>query len=238
MMTPFERFHARLLEKEEDVRARPVTYVAFGDSVTQGCMEYATIEHQEVFPQLFKRMVEQRYPRTIMNVINSGVSADTVVRSEERWERDIFSYDPDLISIGFGVNDAHAGEAGLEAYLNGLKRLIQELRDRTSAEIVILTPNMMIMQDNPQVHEKDRPAVASFIRTYEAGHLQRYTEALRKLAGDENLPLVDVYALFDEIKAQGQDIHSHLVNGINHPSRAFHIRIAQGLKQTVLDTQG
>lgn len=230
----FERFHQRLREKEDDVRARPVTYVAFGDSVTQGCMQYATIEHEEVYPQLFRRIAEQRYPRTIVNVINSGVSADTVKQSEERWERDIFAYDPDLISIGFGVNDAHVGEEGLPDYVDGIKRLIDGIRRRTKADIVLLTPNMMIMQDNVHVHEKDRPAIPKFLRTYEAGHLQRYTETLRNLAEELELPLVDVYARFEQLLAEGKDIHSRLANGINHPDTAFHRLIADDLGRIVL----
>lgn len=232
--TPFARFHQRLREKEDNVRARPVTYVAFGDSVTQGCMQYATIEHETVYPQLFRRLAELRYPRTILNVINSGVSADTVKLSEERWERDVFAYDPDLISIGFGVNDAHFGEEGLTDYLGGLKRLIGGVRSRTKADIVLLAPNMMIMQDNAYVHEKDRPAIPKFLRTYEAGHLQRYTEALRGLAKELELPLVDVYARFEQLLAQGVDIHARLANGINHPDTAFHQLIAEDLGRVVL----
>lgn len=37
----FGRLHKRLQEKTNNPSARPVTYVAIGDSVTQGAMEHA-----------------------------------------------------------------------------------------------------------------------------------------------------------------------------------------------------
>lgn len=232
-MQSFARFQRRLREKEEDVRARPVTYVAFGDSVTQGCMEYATIEHEEVYHHQFRRLVEARYPRTILNVINAGVSGDTVRQSEERWERDLFMYEPDLVTIGFGVNDAHDGEQGLQPYVDGLQRLTEQLRSRTEADLLILTPNQMIQYDHAGVHESDRPAISKFVQTYEAGYLQRYTEALRNWAERESLPVVDVYAMFEEIEQQGEDIHQRLANGINHPDRLFQKQIAKAIEDVV-----
>lgn len=228
-MGPFARLHSRLKEKQEDVRAKPVIVVAMGDSVTQGCMEYNTIEHDEVYHQLLKKHLERAYPNTIVSVINSGVSGDTVVRSAERWQRDVIAYDPDLVIVGFGVNDAHGGQAGLQPYIDGLLARIADVRSLTKADILILTPNMMIQADNSNVHEKDRVHVPNFLRVWEDGRLQLYVDALRKLVSEEKLPHVDIYAMFEELKRDGVDIHTRLANGINHPDRVFHRAIAQAI---------
>lgn len=144
-MSAFARFRQRLKEKADDVRARPVTYVAFGDSVTQGCMEYATIEHERVYHNLLKNRIVKRYPTTVLNVINSGVSGDTAVKSEPRWQRDLIAYHPDLVTIGFGVNDCHAGEAGLKIYLEKMDALVRTVKRDTEADLLLLTPNMMML---------------------------------------------------------------------------------------------
>jgi acyl-CoA thioesterase-1 len=229
-MNKFRRLHDRLEEKASDVRARPVIYVAFGDSVTQGCMEYATIEPNNVFHHLLKKAIEKRYPSTVISVINSGVSGDTGHASRSRWERDIFMYQPDLITIGFGVNDAHEGKEGLANYIESMQELIHHIRSQTEANVLLLTPNMLMKKDNPNIHEKDRPVIPRFIQTAQSEYLPLYVEALRELARAEDVPFVDQYAMWDHMERQGIDIHTRLSNGINHPDRAFHQELADRIE--------
>jgi len=225
-MSEFRRFRDRLLEKSADVSARPVVYVAFGDSVTQGCMEYATIEHDQVYHNLLKRSVERLYPTTIFSVINSGVSGDTASGSRSRWQRDLFMYQPDFVTIGFGVNDAHEGEAGLKLYVESLRELIELIRTRTEANVLLITPSMMMKADNANIDERDRPHIPRFLETAQAGYLPIYVEALKTLASQEQVACLDQYDRWTQLEQQGIDIHMRLVNGINHPDRAFHQDLA------------
>jgi acyl-CoA thioesterase-1 len=158
-MSSFKRFHERLKEKADDVSARPVIYVAFGDSVVQGCMEYKTIEHVQVYSQLFKSAVERRVPQTIFSIINSGVSGDTAMLSRSRWQRDLYMFQPDLITISFGLNDCHLGESGLHDFLIAYHELIDGIRQHTEADLLVLTPTMMMKEENFSIHEMDRPFV-------------------------------------------------------------------------------
>jgi len=96
---PFGRFHDRLREKAGDARARAVTYVAMGDSVTQGCMQADVSEYENIYHQVLKRGIEQHYPGMVLNVINSGVGGDTSQESRSRWERDVLIYKPDLVTL-------------------------------------------------------------------------------------------------------------------------------------------
>lgn len=232
-MSQFQRLHERLLEKANDVTARPVVYVAFGDSVTQGCMEYGTIEHDKVYHNLLKKSIEIRYPSTIINVINSGVSGDTAHGSRSRWHRDLLMYQPDFVTIGFGVNDAHEGKAGLNKYIESMKELIQLIRTQTEANLLLLTPNMMIKNENTNIHERDIPAIPQFIKTAEAKYLQLYVEALQKLGEQEKIVCIDQYNLWIEMEQQNIDIHTRLANGINHPDRAFHQELADMIEANI-----
>ena len=84
--------------------------VAFGDSVTQGYTKANTIEAKYVYHQRLKEQLENRYPLTTFSVINAGVAGFTAEGSLERLQRDVIRYQPDLVLIGFGLNDAVAWE--------------------------------------------------------------------------------------------------------------------------------
>lgn len=230
-MDDFTKLQARLQEKATNPAARPAIYVAIGDSVTQGCMEEGVVEHERVYHQLLRKRVAKRYPISILNVINSGVSGDTAHRSRARWQHDVLIYKPDLVTICFGLNDAHAGDAGLDNYIGAIRDLIRQVKEQTEAEVLLFTPPMMMKHDNPRIADVHRHHVANFTRVYENGNLYRYVQALRAMAQEEDVALLDIYAMWEEMEKQGIDIHEMLSNGINHPTADFHERMAEALEQ-------
>lgn len=232
-MHEFKRLHDRLLEKAANPAARPAIYVAIGDSVTQGCMEDGVVEHERVYHQLLRLRVAKRYPLSIFNVINSGVSGDTAARSRARWEHDVFTYQPDLVTIKFGLNDAHGGEKGLEPYIGAIRDLVGQLKERTQADILLMTPSMMMKRDNDRICADHQRHIGPFTKLYEDGHLFRYVEAVRAFAAESGLPLLDVYAMWERMEADGIDIHTRLSNGINHPDPEFHVQLAEALESVL-----
>lgn len=234
MQHTFERLRARLKEKSDNAAARPVIYTAIGDSVTQGAMEDGVIEHERVYHQLLRLRVSKRYPNSIMNIINSGVGGSTAAQSRNRWQRDVLDFKPDLVTIKFGLNDAHGGISGLEPYIGAIRDLVGLVKEQTEADILLMTPSMMMKRDNERISAGHRRHVAPFTALYEAGHLPRYVEALRAFAADNGLPLLDIYAMWEQMEADGVDIHTRLSNGINHPDREFHETMAAALEETLL----
>jgi len=233
-MSGFERLRRRLEEKANDPKSRPVLYVAFGDSVTQGCMEHGVIEHRLSFPAMVKEAVEARYPTAMFCLVNAGASGDTALESRTRWERDVFSLRPDVVTIGFGVNDAHRGDEGLASYRESLTALIAGIRMHTEADVLFITPNKMMSADNPNVDERDRAHVAAFLRTAAAGHLTAYADAMRDVANREEVPLVDQFLMWERMEREGVDIHTRLANGINHPDRDFHMQLSSAIVERFL----
>lgn len=232
-MYEFTRLYGRLQEKADNPAARPVIYVAIGDSVTQGCCEDGAIEHEQVYHQLLRLRVAKRYPNSIFNVINSGVSGDSAARSRGRWERDVLCYKPDLVTIKFGLNDAHGGVKGIEPYIGAIRDLVRQIKERTEAEILLITPSMMMKRENEFISAGHQHHIPTFKALYEAGHLIRYVEALRAFASAAGLPLLDVYAMWEKMEADGVDIHTRLSNGINHPDRQFHQQFAEALEEAL-----
>lgn len=232
-MYEFTRLYGRLQEKADNPAARPVIYVAIGDSVTQGCMEDGVVEHEQVYHQLLRLRVAKRYPSSIFNVINSGVSGDSVSRSRGRWQQDVLCYNPDLVTIKFGLNDAHGGVKGIEAYIGAIRDLVRLVKEETEADILLITPSMMMKRENGLISPGHEHHIPTFKALYEAGHLLRYVEALRAFASASGLPLLDVYAMWEKMEADGVDIHTRLSNGINHPDRLFHEQFAEALEEAL-----
>ena len=233
-MNQFQRLHDRLRDKASDVRARAVTYVAIGDSVTQGCMQEGVVEYERIYHQVLRRGVERRYPGTVFNVINSGVNGDTAQQSRSRWNRDVLLYQPDLVTICFGHNDAHGRQDGLAPFTQAVADLIECIRTETEADIVLMTPCMMMKRDNARVAEVHKPLVPAFVQLAEDGILPLYANAVRRLADDRDIPLLDVYAWWEQMERDGVDIESRLSNGVNHPDAAFHVQWGEALAEKLL----
>jgi lysophospholipase L1-like esterase len=229
----FSHLKERLQQKTANVAERPVLYVAFGDSVTQGWMEFATMDHNGSFPALFKKRVDARFPLASLNLINAGVSGDTAVRSLSRVERDLLPFGPDLVTIGFGVNDAHQGMDGIVGYCRALTEIIERIRERGHSDILLVTPSMMMRDENTQIHENDKKHVNAFVAVAQSGVLPLYRQAMLEVASETYTPCLDAYALWLEMEHAGVDIHSRLANGINHPDRAFHNQLAEKMEQIV-----
>ncbi|MFK7692197.1 SGNH/GDSL hydrolase family protein [Paenibacillus sp. HJGM_3] len=230
----FARFRERLARKNADVAEPPVLYTAFGDSVTQGWFEHATCDHPCSFPTQFKLRVERRYPAAAVNLINAGVAGDTAARSLNRIERDLLRYPSDLVTIAFGANDAHGGSAGLDAYRRSLTEIIRLVRENSDADLLLITPSWMMLSDNPFIHVLERKYVDTFVQLAERRTLSDYREAMLEAASLTHTSCLDIYAMWQKMHDSGIDIHARLANGINHPDRAIHERIAEAMERLVV----
>jgi len=88
---------------------------------------------------------------------------------------------------------------------------------------------MMMKRDNERIAAEHRPLVEQFVRLAEEGVLAAYVSALKRFAADRGVPCFDAYAMWEEMEADGVDIHSRLSNGINHPDAEFHEQLGNRL---------
>lgn len=230
----FSRLNHRLREKADNVRERAVTYVAMGDSVTQGCMQIGVSEYERIYHQVAKRDIERRYPGTVLNVINSGVSGDTATASRMRWERDILLYKPDLVTICFGHNDAHGREQGMAPFAQAIVELVERIRSDTDAELLLMTPCMMTDRDNDAVAAEHKPLIPAFVRLAKDGILDAYADRVRELSAELDVPLLDVHAMWQRMVRDGERVCDRLSNGINHPDARFHVTWGKALAGLLL----
>lgn len=178
-------------------------------------------------------LYHQDVPSTVLSVINSGVGGDSAQGATRRLERDVISFDPDFVTIAFGINDSLAGREGLEQYTGALESMVDCIRHATEAEIIFITPNMMLTHENPNVHAQHRELVEPMLKVTSEGILAAYAESMRVLVRKLQVPVVDVFAAWKEWERQGKDINQLLANGMNHPDVAGHRLVAELLWEKI-----
>ena len=241
------KFLEKCGQKQRGLKANPpVTVVTFGDSVTQGCFECYRKENgsletvfdtQSSYGERLKKMLNTMYPSVQVNLINSGISGDSVIGGLERINRDVLRYSPDLVIVGYALNDASVfGRERIGEYEEKLRAIVKKIKT-AGAECILLTPNFMntrvschIMKDEALVN-----GAKEFAKMQNDGVLEDFANVIRKVAKEENAALCDVYREWKNAYSAGVDVTDLLSNHLNHPIREAHYFTAFMLLKTMLD---
>lgn len=61
-------------------------------------------DSNSVYHELFRKKFNAVFSQCPVTIINAGISGGNAVKGDERLERDILSYSPDIAVICFGLN--------------------------------------------------------------------------------------------------------------------------------------
>ena len=217
-----ERLRQRIQEKAENVAAPPVLIVALGDSVTMGSTVFGRREPDVVYHARLKWLLEQRYPQSAFSTLNEGVNGGTAEGGLERRDAEVIYHHPDLVIVGFGLNDTGHGRDGLPAFAKTLREIVRRIRAGTDADVILLTSNFMNTRDNSNVADVHRDLVEDFIDRQTSGLVGAYAEAVRDIGRELDVPVADVYAAWEQLADRGVDTTDLLANGLNHPTAEAH----------------
>ena len=240
-MKIIEKLHA----KEQAIySAKPVTIAFLGDSVTQGCFECyeetetkieTVFDYENAYSTRVREQLNLLYPRTQINIINSGISGDNAPNGLSRIERDILPYSPDLVVVSYGLNDSGRGLANLPAYRDALAGIFKKLQD-AGCEVIFLTQNMMATHVSCHLTgDLLRRVAASCAETQNNGTLDQYFAAAREEAEKAGIPVCDLYQKWQKLASGGVDVTELLANKINHPAREIHEYMATELIETMFE---
>jgi len=225
----------KISKRSEDPHKNPSATVVFlGDSVTNGCFEvefdgkgYIPIYDEEnSYTQIFKRMVMHLYPKTQLNVINSGISGDSAEGGLLRLERDVLSFSPDLVVVCFGLNDCTRGLVALSDYKNNLTEIAKKVK-ASGTDVIIMTPSDITDKAHYTLAtERERRDGERLAALHENRVLDSYVEAAREVARELSVGLVDCFAIWKSLEEKGVSLNGILSNKLNHPTREMHLVFA------------
>ncbi len=229
----------KIAEKNADIYgARPVTIAFLGDSVTQGCFECyigndnkieTVFESESGFADLTRKILHLLYPAAQINIINSGISGDNAQNGIKRFERDIAPFSPDLVVVGYALNDSTSGEKGISAYTDALSAIFGKTKS-IGAECIFLTPNLMNDTVSPNLKEEMLRELAV---CFSKNSLEEYVASAKATAEACNVPVCDVYSKWCRLRECGVNTTELLSNKLNHPIREMHWLTAYSLVETM-----
>lgn len=178
---------------------KKVTIVALGDSITE--LTWHTRGHLN-WVGLLQEALFETYGRNRCWVINSGRCGDRAEYGLARLAEDVYRFQPDLVIISYGMNDAGGGEAYLPTFRKSMIRLIREIREKTGADILLRTPNPVFGQPTA-LTAVEVPGTCN----------ARYAREIVKIAKREKCVVVDHYRKWKEL----EKLNGTIPEEPNHP---------------------
>ena len=207
----------------------PVNIVAFGDSVTHGCVGPGEYDYETVYWNRLRKKLNAVNISMPVNAVDAGINGITAKASLGRIERDVLSHRPDLVVICFGLNDVNGS---LEDYLSSLEKIFSACRDE-DRDTVFMTPNMLNTRVAPDTAPQYLEYAAVTAGYQNGGRMDLYMKEAADLARQSGVTLCDCYAEWKKI-SETKDVTDLLANRINHPTREMHELFADMLFRAVM----
>ncbi len=231
----------KITARQYDQHGKPPVTIAFiGDSVTQGCFEcdyapeagfFGPCEYENSFANHLLHFLHLLCPTAQINLINAGIAGDCAPGGLARFDRDVAAYHPDLVVIGYALNDSGRGAEGLETYREAMSALVEKTLS-LGVECIVLTPNSMNDRVSPSLHDEFmRNIAASFTQV----DLDSYVNTAREVAAAHGVPVCDVYKKWQSWRSAGVNVTELLANKLNHPVRELHRMTAYMLAETMFE---
>lgn len=164
-------------------RDRHLRIVAMGSSSTQGT---GASRPERSYPAMLERLLDARFGKGAVEVINSGVGGETVADNLARFGRDVIALDPDLVIWQVGTNDALEGVPAAvlrDQVLAGIAQV-----RAAGAEIVLMDPQPLRWAEKDRVIQSVQPALAEAARRAGVPLLPRHRLMTAWLASGQFTP--------------------------------------------------
>lgn len=182
----------------------PFTVVWYGDSITAGA-EASTPDRQ--FQSRYLEYLRSEFPKAEIVLNNVSIPGYTSSQGIDWWDKYIENTNPDLVLVGWGMNDHNKIDVGgnePDVFKDNLLKLVDMIRERKSAEVILFSS---FPPHNDWQFGTHRMGV--------------YADATRQAAIEARCAYVDVYDTWDMVLKR-KDQSSLLGNNINHPNDFGH----------------
>ncbi len=203
--------------------------VAFGDSITLGVRTDGSLREEQTWRVLLARQLNAAGPEK-WEIVNAGIGGNTTQDGLGRFDADVISRHPAVVTLMFGVNDAAmlsfpdfkpipGPRVPLKDYRLNLAEMIARVR-KIGARPILMTPCPM----GNKYFNKHLEPYKSRDHNY---MLRSYAAAARELAAELNVELLDVWLRFFQ-----EGMNELLPDGV-HPNPKGHEVIASMLYNAI-----
>jgi len=208
---------------------KPGGIIMFGDSTT--AVRPGAVE--KVYPVRVAEALQSI--GSSLPVYNAGIGGNTTRDALKRVERDVLRHKPRVVVMQFGINDsavdvwksppASEPRVPLAEYLENVRGLTAAVR-KTGAKVILMTTNPIRWTSLLRDRYGRAPYDSESEEGFDSLTLAGYNEALRELAKELEVPLVDVRAAYPGSAAEkGTTVDGLLLDGM-HPNDFGHELVA------------
>ena len=187
-----------------------------GDSITDGNRGHS-LDPNHILGHGYAFIIAARhgaaFPERKLDFYNRGVSGNTVLNLDKRWEKDTLALKPDLLSVMIGVNDNSHG-VPLEAYETTYDKILSEARAQN--------PKLKLVLMEPFVRHPGKPVPEGIVARQ---------AIVANLALKHGAALVRLQKLFDDAAAKTAD--DYWVWDSVHPTYRGHQLMADEWERVV-----
>jgi len=175
----------------------PIVYVALGDSTGAG----VGAREGGYVQRLFNRLVQRRPESRLSNLCVSGATTADLLRGQLQQG---VAMNPDLVTVGIGVNDIGHGLT-LDQFSKNYEEILSTLREKTQARIVVT--------NLPDI--SSAPRIPGSMRSEYQQQIIRFSQRLEEIAARHGVTVFDIYTITHEELASHPEYFS--ADGF-HPS--------------------
>lgn len=187
-----------------------VRIACFGDSITG---VYYHTGSQRAWCDMLGIALRGAYPKAKVEMINAGIGGHTTVDALGRIDQDVIAIKPDLVVVMFGMNDVTRVDP--EAFQANLDEIAERCL-AAGAAVVLCTPNSVY--ENPS-------------RTN--ARLKDLAHRVKRVAIARNLPVVDCFKAWQDIRRQDETEWMLMMSDTIHPNMNGHKRFAELIASTI-----
>jgi acyl-CoA thioesterase I len=185
-----------------------VNIVCHGHSVPAGYFVTPVVDTFNAYPHLLHKGLKDAFPYAVANVIVTAIGGEQSESGAERFDRDVLSLRPDVVTIDYALNDRGIG---LERAKKAWSTMIAKAQ-KAGVKVILLTPTGDL---SSKLDDPNDP-------------LNQHAAQIRALAAKYHVGLVDSLALFKRYVKNGGKL-SDIMSQVNHPNRKGHDLVAASL---------
>ena len=127
--------------------------VFLGDSITDAGRDKRNFHDMgNGYPKFAVEHIRGAFPDVDFEFINMGISGNRTDQLFDRLYPDCIAFDPDIVSVLIGINDIwgrhkHLIETSYEQITANYRSILQGLKNRTNAKIIVFAPFLLDAED-------------------------------------------------------------------------------------------